>query len=117
MKLQLKLQLKQDVISGFSYSFSKALLDRLNDLFKNNKVHERRDSGAPKPASSLVDNLCHYLSDQMPHCSWSYVVSPNISTDDSVWKEKREEMEKSYKEEIEAIIKSGYDFLSTFEKK
>ncbi len=118
-QLTLSLKLRQDVVTGFSYSFSRALLDRLKMIFESDELYEKYDNGTPGRTSELVENLRHYLSDQMPHYSWVHTIDTamdGINKNDEAWEEKGKPGLAEGKEKIAKLIAQGYDFLSTFEK-
>ena len=112
-QLQLQLRLEKDVINGFSYSFAKALLDRLNELFKADTLYEKTEQDIPSKVASLTLNLIHYLDDQIPHCDWTKITMENFRRDD--WEEVGKIEYVRFKIEVKEVIDNAYDFLSTFE--
>lgn len=118
LKQTLSLKLSQDQITGFSYSFSKALLDRLMELIKKDELFERyrgagRGNGEVKCVTPVVKTILHYLKDQMPYIDWSGMDHASESQNDDL-----DLHEDNIKRNAEAknIITQGYDFLKTFEK-
>lgn len=110
----LKLKIQQDHIIGFSYLFSRTLLDELNRLFTTDTLFVTYDNGAPKEITDIAKNICHYLQGQMPYYKWQNIkrsIDKIPVNEESEWKGKFEEA----KEEIKAIIAKGYDFLKIFE--
>jgi hypothetical protein len=114
--LKIQLNLQQDTITGFSYSFTRALLDRLKELFIAGLIWKRHPWGAPTDVTDLVENICRYLKQQIPSTKWDNIYA-NFSDDESSWRQFGERQLEEKNKEIKDAIDDGYNFLSTFEKR
>ncbi len=70
MKLELSLKLRQDVITGFSYSFTKALVEKLKELLKKDNVFVDGNETAKTHdgyfrETEIAGIVTHYLCDQL----------------------------------------------------
>lgn len=61
MKLKQELLLEQDVITGFSYSFCKALLEKLNKLSKKYRNNFFENGRMELITESVINHLQHQL--------------------------------------------------------
>ncbi len=110
--------LEDDQITGFSYSFAKALLSKLLELHAKEILYQEEDKESilrkmiPTP---LVKNLCHYLKQQIPHTSWDVVLEKGIAYKKDVDKDIIHWQEK-IKKDISDVLQTAQDFLSTFEE-
>lgn len=103
MELKLKLQLKQDVITGFSYSFAKALLVRLAQLYEKDELWEYYGEEKEERISGqtiLAQNLIYYLKEQIPNSDWDNF---------------REIISGFSRKECEQILRDAENFLRTFD--
>jgi len=102
MKQETKLVLQKDVISGFSYSFAKALLNKLLELNESGKIFEAEDESiSARPDST------HNITD-IAHSVISHLLSQieiNISACSMM-----------FMDEIGRIISTAKEFLAIFEK-
>jgi TusA-related sulfurtransferase len=98
MKQETKLVLQQDVIDGFSYSFTKALLNKLLELNESGKIFEV-ESTRPDSAHNITD---------IAHSVISHLLS-QIEIDISV-------CSMMSMNEIGCIIETAKEFLAIFEK-
>ena len=97
-QLQLQLILERDVISGFSYSFCRALVNRLKKLVDEDKAFEEGEQ------TDLFLNITNYLYEQIPNTQGmrSYYDA-----------DEREDAERDAKN----LIASVEEFLAIFESK
>ncbi|MDO8510377.1 MAG: hypothetical protein Q7S15_02010 [bacterium] len=90
-----ELRLEQDVINGFSYSFSRALLGKLKQLNREGRVFTRKvsDALAIGPVSEIADPVIQYLREQM-----------------------RKSPEAVSQSDVDNLIETTEEFLAAFEK-
>ncbi|MBI2591386.1 MAG: hypothetical protein HYW34_01785 [Candidatus Brennerbacteria bacterium] len=93
MKQKQQLVLKQDVVNGFSLSFTKALLTKLKELKKENRIiiENRRYDFIP-----ITHVIFSQLNDQLGN--------PSLGCN-------------TREEEVEELIKAGEEFCRIFEEK
>jgi hypothetical protein len=89
------LSLKQDVITGFSFSFTKALLDKLKKLMKEERLFEQHEGYFKKELTDIGMTVCRYLCDQLQN---------------------RCNPEDQTPENITELINTADEFLATFKK-
>lgn len=112
--MRLKLALVQDQITGFSYSFSSLLLDRLNECFKKDNLYTKYEEGMPKELTTLAQNLTHYLKEQIPYVDWSGIELNVHNFNFQDWKEKKDDMLLNYNLKVQKVIDEAGEFLDTF---
>ncbi|MEI7765115.1 MAG: hypothetical protein WCI93_00850 [bacterium] len=119
---KLEIKLGRDQITGFSYSFSKSLLNRLEKSFTDGTLYSKNEWGAPIELSTLTMNLCHYLAEQIPYVGWngmdinlvSNFAESNFSREE--WERCGPSLLKTYNKKVRKIIDEGFSFIKTFEE-
>ncbi len=97
---KLKLSLKQDQISGFSFSFTKVLTLKLGDLLKNDRVFEEGN------AKSSDDDRTYHSKTKIAETVISYLTEQiRTSSDDTLCVQG-----------IQRLIDLSEEFLSSFEE-
>jgi hypothetical protein len=112
---QLQLTLRKDVINGFSYSFSKSLLDKLAELRKEENLYDKdEEDSTPKRMTPLVETICNYLNEQMSAMKWRENFDPaaGLYRDKEKWFKVEA---KKYWDRVDIAIANGYSFLAIFE--
>lgn len=115
MEQKQELSLRNDVITGFSYSFCKALVDKLSKLCQEGKQAVGYDNefilseGFPSRLTSLTENILHHLGDQLPHTKWNGIDPMTLPQRGE--KEGRE----LYEKRVRKVLSDAYEFLSIFE--
>jgi hypothetical protein len=73
MKQQLKVRLEQDVITGFSYSFTKALLGKLKQLKKEGRIFRdfegKEESDSMYSLTQIADSVLKHIDAQLGESS------------------------------------------------
>jgi len=98
---RLEMSFGHDVINGFSYSFSKALLEKLKQLKKEGRIFQedtpckKIEKNLPIRITTIAETVIYYLTSQM-----------NLSCDSSPIRPSK----------IEELIKVSKEFLAIFEK-
>ncbi|MBI5306678.1 hypothetical protein HZB04_03805 [Candidatus Wolfebacteria bacterium] len=92
---ELKLVLKNDVINGFSYSFSKTILEKLKEVVRDDRMFKNTYSS--RRLTDIANTLVSHLYQQLCFYSSSFNVND----------------EKTIKE----LIAVAEEFLAIFEKK
>lgn len=62
-KQSLRLSLEDDVINGFSYSFTKALLEKIKELVEQKRIFDKRNNLLP-----ITETVLGYLAIQVRDC-------------------------------------------------
>lgn len=117
MKMKVLL-LKEDLNNGFSYSFSKLLLNRLFNLLTNDQIFIKDSDGKPENTVPLVLTLAYYLDNQIP-CAGFDSINNNmirISVFSEEWIKNPIQAIENLNNKVKKIINNGYDFLKTFER-
>ncbi len=112
------LVLKPDSISGFSYSFAKGMVDRFDQLLKEDRIYEMYSSGGFRQLTPIAKNLIHYLKNQIPYAGWEKI---SISVEYADYSEHNHLDEKAVqrtfdelKEKIIKALNESYTFIGSF---
>jgi uncharacterized protein YfkK (UPF0435 family) len=105
--LRMALVLKDDVIKGFSYSFSAALLKKLKEMKEKDQIFEKGIKEAlefaDKSESGLTD-MAYMVTDHLHNQISSHSGMPNTGTS-------------MYPKEVDRLIALAEEFLAIFQKK
>lgn len=100
MEQETRLMLEQDVINGFSYSFTKALLEKLLILKASNRIFKEELPGEKSSVDYITDIAHSVISYLISQVETTFSVSCTMSLD-----------------EINDLIKTTQEFLAIFEEK